>query len=139
MPYDTSTEAERAFYTAFVNRDLEAMHRVWSPGADAACIHPGGGLLLGIEAIMASWAEILNGASAPRVQVRPIRARTDGDTAYHLVEERIDNPSQQRSATVIATNVYQRSEAGWLMSLHHASLPLVEQTDKPSEGRAPLH
>jgi ketosteroid isomerase-like protein len=139
MPYNTSTEAERAFYAAFVNRDLEAMRSVWSPRPDAACIHPGGGLLLGIEAIMASWGEILTGASAPRVRVRPIQARTDGDTAYHLVEERIDNPSQQRRATVIATNVYQRSESGWLMSLHHASLPLVEPIDKPSESRAPLH
>jgi len=139
MPYNTPTEAEKAFYTAFVNRDLEAMRRVWSPQPEAACIHPGGGLLQGIEGIMSSWTEILSGASAPRVQVRPIQTHTDGDTAYHLVEERIDSPSQQHSATVIATNVYRRSDSGWLMILHHASLPLVEPAGKAAAGRTPLH
>jgi ketosteroid isomerase-like protein len=137
MAFETPSEAERAFYEAFANRDLSAMRSVWQDDATAACLHPGGGLLLGLEAIMQSWAEIFAGSSAPSLQVRPIHVDKDGGLALHLVEERIRSANQDRGATVIATNVYQRMSNGWLMRLHHASLPLVEPIDEPD--RPPLH
>jgi ketosteroid isomerase-like protein len=139
MPFETPTAVERAFYEAFVNRDLEAMRRVWSDEATAACVHPGGGLLLGPKSIMQSWADIFHGATAPQLQVRPIQVRTDAELALHLVEERIRSADQSRAATVIATNVYQRTADGWLMRLHHASLPLVETESDPATAPPPLH
>lgn len=139
MPFPTATDAERAFYNAFVKRDISAMRTVWVAGAEAACIHPGGPLLLGIEDIIASWGDIFSGASAPNLQVRTVQTRVDADTALHIVEERIETPAERRSATVIATNVYQRSADGWSMRLHHASLPLVEPTDKTAPTQPALH
>jgi ketosteroid isomerase-like protein len=138
MAYDTPVAAERAFYEAFVRRDVDAMRRVWRPSDDVACVHPGGGLLLGLDDVLGSWAEIFSGASAPEMQVRPLQTHVDGDTAMHLVEERIDSPAQRRTARVIATNLYRRTPDGWLLHLHHASLPLVDPTDTAG-SRPPLH
>lgn len=137
--FDTPADAERAFYRAFVDRDLAAMRRVWRDDETVACVHPGGGLLLGLEAIMQSWAEIFHGAAEPQLKVRPIQVRIDCELALHLVEEQIRSGDQARSATVIATNVYQRTAEGWLMRLHHASLPLVEPEADRTTPRPPLH
>lgn len=139
MSFDDPTTAERAFYTAFVDRDLDAMRRVWSHQPDAACLHPGGGLLVGVEAIMASWADIFRGASAPRIQVRPVQTRVDRDIAIHIVQEQIRSTDQDREATVVATNVYRRVGNGWLMWLHHASLPLIEPAQPRPKAKAALH
>jgi ketosteroid isomerase-like protein len=139
MGFDSSSAAERAFYDAFVKRDIDAMRRVWRGTDDIACVHPGGGLLLGSTEVMGSWADIFTGASPPDMQVRPLQRHVDGDTAMHLVEEQIANPAQQRSARVIATNVYRRTPDGWLLHLHHASLPLVETTARHAAARPALH
>lgn len=136
MPHPTPTDAERAFYDAFVKRDLDAMRDAWINSPDAICVHPGGPPLLGSADVMSSWSEIFNGAAAPRLQVRTLQTQVDGDTAIHVVEERIENPAENRAAVVIATNVYRRSAAGWSMRLHHASLPLVEDT---TAGNTALH
>lgn len=137
MKFPEPKQAEKAFYEAFIDRDLNAMRQVWSPDPDIACIHPGGGLLIGIEAIMASWREIFHDTSAPQLSVRPVQIRLDNDTAIHIVEEKIRSGDQGRQATVIATNVFQRDTNGWLMRLHHASLPLVEPIESPPQ--VPLH
>ena len=136
MPFRDPLSAEKAFYTAFVERDLDAMRACWSAGPEAACVHPGGGLLIGIEAIMASWADIFTGSSTPRVRVRLVQKSIDRQTALHIVEEHIESADQDRHATVVATNVYRRVGDGWLMRLHHASLPLVEPAAAPE---TPLH
>lgn len=138
MSFKEPTDAERAFYRAFVDRDLTAMRAVWIDGPAAACVHPGGGLLLGIDAIMASWRDIFSGTSAPRIRVTPVQTRIDSDTAFHIVEEQIESADQDRAATVIATNLYERVEQGWRMRLHHASLPLVEASGTAPQ-RPPLH
>lgn len=139
MSFETPAAAEHAFYEAFVKRDLGAMRQVWSDDVTVACIHPGAGLLLGIDAIMQSWAEIFDGAMTPQVKVKPIQVRTDVELSWHLVEEHIRSADQARGATVFATNVYQRDNGGWLMRLHHASLPLVESEPEPMSQRPPLH
>jgi hypothetical protein len=138
MSFKEPTDAERAFYRAFVDRDLTAMRAVWIDAPAAACVHPGGGLLLGIEAIMASWRDIFSGTSAPRIRVIPVQTRIDRNIAVHIVEEHIESADQDRAATVIATNIFERVEQGWLMRLHHASLPLVEAPSAAPQA-TPLH
>lgn len=139
MPFNDPTTAERAFYRAFVDRDLDAMRQIWSQQPDAACLHPGGGLLVGVEAIMASWADIFRGTSAPHIEVRLVQTSVDHATAIHIVTEQIRNSDQGREATVVATNVYRRVGNGWLMWLHHASLPLVEPAKPRPKAKAALH
>ena len=126
--------AEAAFYAAFRDLDLDQMRAVWIESVDASCIHPGGGLLQGTDAVLASWAEIFRDSAPPRIAHRLIQASTDERLAVHTVEEDVQSGGGQRQAVVLATNVYRYVEGkGWRMLAHHASLPLVESS--PAQTR----
>lgn len=140
MNFDSPAAAEAAFYAAFRALDLTQMRAVWLDSDAASCIHPGAGLLQGLEAIMASWASIFGNSLAPRVEYRLIWASTDDNLAVHTVAEHVSSGSGQRSALIMATNVYRRSEGHWFMLAHHASLPLVEhEKEAGRESPSPLH
>jgi hypothetical protein len=135
-PFQTSAAAEAAFYDAFMHLDLGRMSAVWLEGAKPVCIHPGGPLLRGKDAVLRSWAEIFSGAEPPVVEHRLVdRFEADG-LVVHLVEEHIRARSAPpgRVNRVIATNIYVNAGGAWYMAEHHASLPLV---DKTAEDPAP--
>ncbi|MCB1864377.1 MAG: nuclear transport factor 2 family protein [Chromatiales bacterium] len=120
----TPDTVEAAFYAAFRALDLDAMRAVWSTADDAWCVHPGGGLILGTNAIVQSWAEIFAGAQPPRIETRH-GGRIDADgLSIRLVTESIVSGGS-RMADVLATNIYRRESAGWRLLAHHASLPLM--------------
>src|SRR3990172_5044392 len=48
-------EAHARFYRAFEGLDLQEMETVWARGEHVRCIHPAWGLLVGWEAVRASW------------------------------------------------------------------------------------
>jgi len=136
--FDSPDAAEAAFYSAFAATDLRAMAEVWVEGDSAACVHPGGALLEGKDAVMQSWAEILTGASPPRIEYRLIKRMQANDLQIHLVEEQIkaSGKSEATPNLVLATNVYTRGPQGWCLSLHHSSLPLMpSRAGRGSERR----
>jgi hypothetical protein len=133
MPFPDAAAAETAFYTAFRELDLAKMKAAWLDSSNTSCIHPGGGLLQGTDAVLASWAGMFANSQAPEVEHRLIQASTDEHLAVHTVEEKVRSGSGQRSALVLATNVYLCVEGRWYMLAHHASLPLVE----PKRERPP--
>jgi ketosteroid isomerase-like protein len=141
--FESPEAAEAAFYGAFAATDLGAMSQVWLEGDAAVCVHPGGALLVGKDAVMQSWSEILTGAAPPRIEYRLLNRIEAADLRVHLVEERIQAGADPAAAPalVIATNVYARRPEGWRLSLHHASLPLLPaRSAKGPEGAAPrLH
>jgi ketosteroid isomerase-like protein len=127
--YATSRDAERAFYDAFQGADLDNMMNVWSAQASIICIHPMGPRLEGREAVAQSWRQIFSGGASIRFELSEVSCTQDGNLAVHCVYENIDHGSQltQRSL-VLATNVYQSSERGWHMVVHHASPGISTQT-----------
>ena len=137
MPYPDPAAAEKAFYAAFRSLDLEQMKSVWMDSSSSSCIHPGGGLLQGIDDILASWAEIFRDSTPPRIEHRLIQASTDERLAVHTVREDINSGSGSQRAVVLATNIYGYIDGGWRMLAHHASLPLVET--QPAATQTPLH
>ena len=112
------------------------MGRVWLDSPETSCIHPGGALLQGSRAVLASWAEIFRDAQPPRVQHRVLQTSLDRELAVHTVEENVSSGAGKRRAVILATNVYRYSDGGWRMLAHHASLPLVE-TDRRAEAASP--
>ena len=140
--FQSPDAAETAFYAAFAATDLGLMASVWLRADDARCVHPGGDLLQGYAAIMQSWHSILSAVEAPAIRFRLIdRLQSDG-LCVHMVEERIGPNGEDADLTrVLATNVYRRTDRGWRMALHHATLPLVETDDAmPSDASvATLH
>jgi hypothetical protein len=135
--YADPTAAETAFYAAFAAIDFELMDQVWASGLEPLCVHPGGGLLQGRQAIMQSWMEIFSGAEPPRIEHRLIGRFESGDIAVHLVEELIQ-PKRRANRPpnrVLATNIYVREAGSWRMVEHHASLPLVERDSTDTDNR----
>lgn len=129
--------AEETFYLAFSRLDLGLMATVWVEGNRAVCIHPGGGLLRGKEAVMHSWLEIFTGSSPPRIEHRLIDSFECQDLVVRLVEERIRprGDASTKANRVIATNVYVREHGSWRLAEHHGSLPMVEIKGRKTEDR----
>jgi predicted SnoaL-like aldol condensation-catalyzing enzyme len=137
MTFSDPTQTEAAFYAAFRHLDIGQMKDVWLDSAKASCVHPGGGLLQGIDAVLASWGEIFRDSQPPQVEYRLVQAIADAGLAVHTVEEFVSSGSGERRARVLATNVYRYVDGSWWMLAHHASLPLVETTATRHEK--PLH
>ena len=127
---------EAAFYAAFGKLDVVAMRRVWWASDRISCIHPGGKLLQGYDAVMNSWEAIFRAHRPPTVDYRLIQATHGQNLAIHIVEERVKSGERDRQAVVLATNIYTLVDGGWRMLAHHASLPLVDPKPEPAP---PLH
>lgn len=138
MQFPDPSAAESAFYAAFQTLDIEKMRDVWADSVNTSCIHPGGQLLQGTEAVVTSWSDIFRDSQPPQISYRVIQTSVDERLAVHTVEETVVSGSGQRKAIVLATNIYMYSALGWRMLAHHASLPLVEKSSPQTESPA-LH
>jgi ketosteroid isomerase-like protein len=133
-------ECEHAFYEALESADVEAVADLWLEDDDIVCVHPNGPRLLGYAAVRASWAAIL--ANGP-VNVRGTsRKSLDTPTvAVHNVIEEVllKQGAAQQVVSVLATNVYVKTSAGWKMVLHHASQANGGEVVSAAEPSAILH
>jgi ketosteroid isomerase-like protein len=129
-------EANERFYQALNALDLEAMSRIWWHGSFVRCVHPGWELIVGWEAVRASWEGIFRGSGGNphSVETADVSVRVASDLGWVSCIERIQLRGRAASLAV-ATNLFERSaDESWLMILHHASLlPLVvaEALDTP--------
>lgn len=123
--FATPTLVEQAFYKAFAECDFKAMNTVWAEDG-VICIHPGSTALVGHEAVMRSWVNILAEAEPPNLKVNVISRTMNDDLAIHVVQEYIAGQSgaSETVYAVLATNVYRNDKTdGWRLLEHHASLP----------------
>ncbi len=118
--YTSPDDAEAAFYVAFSHCDREMMENVWA-GDDVICVHPGSQAIIGHASVTRSWAHIFNNTLMPSMQINVVKRTGNDKMAVHVVEEHIAT-GENTSAIVLATNVYQKFEQGWLMVEHHGSL-----------------
>jgi len=120
--FPTPQDAEEAFYEAFERASLEDMMEVWADDDAILCIHPMGPVLQGQSAIQKSWKQIFDGAMPMRFHVSDPQEFRDGLLSVHIVHENIYIEGDGRpQPPILATNVYQLTEKGWRMILHHAS------------------
>ena len=135
--FPTPDDAETAFYEALERCDLAAMMAVWAEADDVVCVHPQGPRLVGFDAVRESWARIFAGSAQLRVQTHGVQ-RFDGPTvAVHSLVEVVGAASGAAAGSVHATNVYELTDGGWRMVVHHAS-PLAE-APAPEEPPEPAH
>lgn len=106
--------ANEAFYAAFAARDVAALEALWSHRADVSCIHPGWGPLVGRDAVMESWRDIVTGRQPPKITCHGARAAVLGSVAYVICFERVGE------GTLIATNIFSREDGAWKMVHHQA-------------------
>ena len=135
--YPTPDDAENAFYEAFERRDLAAMMAVWAESDDVVCVHPRGPRLTGFEAVRDSWAQIFAGGGGQiRVRATEVRRFDGNSVSVHTVVELLAAVgSTTATQSVCATNVYELTDGGWRMVVHHAT-PMAEP-ERAREEEAP--
>lgn len=116
----TSEDAEKAFYVAFQEEDLELMMSVWADDNDITCIHPGGTRLEGRINVKESWEQIFTHENGIKFEINQKRVMLENDIAIHHVIESIYMDGELQSE-IIATNVYRLNNNSWHMILHHSS------------------
>ena len=128
--------ANRAFYRAFADGDLDAMQAVWSHGAHVRCVHPGWTMIEGWERVRESWARILAGPDGDLdITIDEVQVRASDDVAWVACIERLSNGAFDTA--LIATNVFERDERGaWLLVQHHASPILRDGSNEPARVEA---
>lgn len=129
LEFNNPDDVEAVYYEAFQHCDIDVMRALWADG-DVVCVHPGAGVLIGHAAVARSWKHIFENAVMPEVEVTVIKRTMVDDLAVHLVTEEIAG-DEEGAVLVLATNVYQKCDSGWLMVEHHASLVEMQQ-DKPT-------
>lgn len=125
----------RAFYRALSDCNLEAMDRVWLHAPWVRCIHPGWELLIGWDAVRASWEGIFGNQPSHIIEAGDVTVRFAEELSWVSAIERIR--SRGSVSFTAATNLFHRTEHGWRMVLHHASIlpvtavPDVSELDEP--------
>ena len=127
--FTSPKETEVAFYQAFADCDIQSMGTVWAH-SNVICIHPGSRAIVGREAVMRSWTNILSQAEPLNLHVELLNKTESNGMAVHLVEERIRpmTGSTENASVVLATNIYSLEADGWRLLQHHASIPNTRQT-----------
>lgn len=133
-------DIDAAFYEALQSGDIEKLMACWADEDEVVCVHPGGGRLVGLGAIRASFdAMFANGT----IQARPEKVRRVEvmGGSVHNVLERVDVLTEEgpRHAYVIATNVYHKTAQGWRLVAHHASPGTPSEMHEVSETPPVLH
>ena len=127
-------EANARFYEALSALDLDAMERLWLHAAHVRCVHPGWELLIGWAAVRASWEGIFENAERLAVEAGDVQVRVEGSLGWVGCVERIS--TREGVSFTAATNLFQRTDDGWRMVLHHASMIPVPEI-APAVG--PVH
>jgi SnoaL-like domain len=112
--------ANRAFYDAHENRDLDAMRAVWEHSQRTVCVHPGWPILRTWPVIEESWRRILEGPGRNQFILTNEAVAIHGDIAWVTLDENLVDGGG--TGTVAATNLYaHRESSGWLLVAHHGS------------------
>jgi ketosteroid isomerase-like protein len=135
----SAEETEQQFYEALAHADVNAIMACWADEEEVSCIHPGSPLLVGLEAIRASFEAIFNHGP---IDVHPEKTRSwhSEGVAVHSVLERVQANTDQglQTAWVMSTNVYVKTAMGWRMVAHHGS-PGGLEPEEVHETTAVLH
>ena len=128
MPDDEAIRAaNRAFYDAFEERDLDAMSDLWEHSDRAVCTHPGWSSLRGWGAISASFVALFQGDEHLQFILTNEHVEVSGDTAWATVDENI--LGSRIGGTVAAVNLFTRNGDGsWHLVVHHASAVAASQS-----------
>jgi ketosteroid isomerase-like protein len=115
--------ANARFYRVFEALDIGEMDAVWSHTEQVTCVHPGWPLLVGWEAVRASWETIFSNTAEMSFTLSSVRAIRAGDTGWVTCTENILSEVRGRVSvtSVLATNIYERDGEQRMLVHHHAS------------------
>jgi ketosteroid isomerase-like protein len=113
--------------------ELDRMDGIWAHEDYVRCVHPGWSLLTGWEAVRHSWEVIFKNSQEMRFSITDAHAHVEGAFGWVTCTENILSEARGNISvtSVLATNIFERSDGEWLLIHHHASHIL---TGDPSAG-----
>jgi ketosteroid isomerase-like protein len=122
--------ANAAYYRAFAGGDFAAMTGIWADD-NVSCIHPGWPVLIGREAVLESYREIMRNPNQERIEPRNETVLAAGAEARVVCVEFVSG------AALAATNLFRRIDGAWRMTHHQASpiAALVEEVASQPPSR----
>jgi len=116
-------EVNERFYKALGTRDLKLMDKVWIKDSRAGCVHPGWTMLQGWQAIRQSWENAFDPEDQLDIKLMNVSVEIKDNVAWVTCVQQL--VYIKRDPIMInlsqSTNIFERSESGWLIVLHHAS------------------
>jgi ketosteroid isomerase-like protein len=115
--------ANLAFYRAFESLDIKRMESLWSKDAEVQCGHPGWRILRGWKPVMESWRRIFENTPSIHFTLTDVKIEVHGKLAWVTLYENLNSTveGQKVSASILTTNIFQKSTDGWRMIHHHGS------------------
>lgn len=126
--------ANNAFYKAFADRDIAAMEALWAKNHPVSCVHPGWPPLMGRDAVMASWRDVLSASESMEIRVQDIGVQGFGDTALVLCGEILNG-----RAALSAANLFVREDGKWRLAFHQSGQIVMRDENAPPPPRPVLH
>jgi hypothetical protein len=74
-----------------------------------------------------------------RVRAAEVRKYDGNNVSVHTLVEQISAPGQPAVQAVCATNVYELTDGGWRMVVHHATPLEQPAAEKPEQSAPPSH
>jgi hypothetical protein len=115
--------ANAAYYRAFATADFAAMSRVWADD-NVSCIHPGWPALIGRQAILESYGQILRNPNQERIEPRNETVMVAESEGRVLCVEFVGGTA------LATTNVFKRVDGAWRMT-HHQAGPIGALVEEP--------
>jgi ketosteroid isomerase-like protein len=128
---DAILAANAAYYRAFSTGDFATMSRIWAEDG-VSCVHPGWMPLVGRDAVIDSYRNILTSPNRVRILHREDTAIVTGDEGRVLCIEIVEE-----TALLAATNCWRRVGGAWRMT-HHQASPIAmppEESEPPLPGQ----
>ena len=115
--------ANRAFYRAFESLDIKRMESLWVKDGEIQCGHPGWRILRGWKPVMESWRRIFENTPSIHFTLTDVKIEIHGELAWVTLYENLNSivEGQKVSASILTTNIFQKSTDGWRMIHHHGS------------------
>ncbi len=107
--------ANLAFYRAFESLDIKRMESLW--------VKEGWRILRGWKPVMESWRRIFENTPSIHFTLTDVKIEIHGELAWVTLYENLNSTveGQKVSASILTTNIFQKSTDGWRMIHHHGS------------------
>jgi ketosteroid isomerase-like protein len=122
--------ANAAFYAAFSTGNIAALARLWADDDAISCIHPGWPVIIGRDAVIGSWGDILRSVDRPQITCRDPYAIVTGNGGWVLCVEIIE------TAALAASNHFRRIDGVWRL-VHHQASPIAQGAFQAIRDRRP--
>ena len=103
------------FYLAFEAKDYEAMAHLWSKQREVLCLHPGWMPLIGRDAVLESWRQILSNPQQGQVSFYGASVHQLGDDTVAVVCY-----EEAGNSVMVATNIFAAEDDTLRLVSHQA-------------------